>query len=280
MRKSNSANLPARLLVLALSAMLGLSGCGEADGPPADSTASFDYPADLPPACQAVWPAAEPTAARQLYLLRAPANYDPRFAHPLLVVYPYANATAEQTERYTRLTLVATRLGFIVAYPEYRTMGLRNIKAQGGVARDVAKQRCIDPNRVFMTGHSDGGTVATALALLPESRDGVSGIAPSAAGFNKADLQTMHCRARPIPVMVMHGLKDRLFPGWGREAAGWWAACNTCAAETTAPDANGCVTYSGCPEAAPVMYCEGPRGHLAWPGLEAQIVAFLATAKP
>jgi polyhydroxybutyrate depolymerase len=125
-----------------------------------------------------------------------------------------------------------------------------------------------------MTGHSDGGTVSTGLALLESTRADVSGIAVSAAGFTKQDLESMQCRS-PIPVMIMHGAKDTLFPGWGRDTAKWWAQCNGCAAPVAGPDQSGCVTYSNCPNAAPVLYCEGPQSHREWPGLETRIVEFL-----
>lgn len=127
---------------------------------------------------------------------------------------------------------------------------------------------------LYLTGHSDGGTVTTALALLESTRSGVSGIAVRAAGFRKQDLEQMQCRS-PIPVMIMHGAKDTLFPGWGREAAQWWAHCNSGAAPVAGPDPSGCVTYANCASAAPVLYCEGPQSHREWPGLESRIITFL-----
>jgi len=207
--------------------------------------------------------------------VRKPANYNARFAHPLLIVYAPSGARADQSERYTHLTNAATARGMVVAYADSRPMGLTNVKLQAGIAREVAKNWCVDPARIYMSGHSDGGTISTALALLPESRDMVTAIAPSAAGFTKQDLEDLQCRPSPIPVMVMHGAKDSLFPGYGKQAAEWWAACNKCDAVVTATDEAGCVSYTGCPETAPVMYCEGPKGHTRWPGLENRIVEFL-----
>lgn len=207
------------------------------------------------------------------YRLRTPANYEAGFAHPLLVVYAAAGASAGQTERYTRLTAVATSHGFLVAYVDHSPMRLSNVVAQGGVARSVAERWCVDPQRVYLAGHSDGGTVSTGLALLPSTRESVHGIAVSAAGFQKRDLEKLQCRP-PIPVMVMHGAKDTQFAGWGREAAQWWARCNGCSAPVAPPDSSGCVSYSNCPPNAPVQYCEGPQGHREWPGLESRIVAF------
>ncbi len=54
------------------------------------------------------------------YLVKAPVNYDATRRHPLLVVFSPAGASAEDSERFTRLTPLATRKGFIVAYVAHR----------------------------------------------------------------------------------------------------------------------------------------------------------------
>jgi polyhydroxybutyrate depolymerase len=262
-----------------MMAFAGLSACsGDATGP-ADIAARYDYPAVLPSSCpsgslKGAVSVGKVTEGKLSYFVRTPSNYDERFAHPMLVVYAAAGASANQTERYTRLTADATSRGLVVAYVDHRPMGMKNVVGLGGVAKSVAERWCIDRQRVYLTGHSDGGTVSTALALLESTRADVSGIAVSAAGFRKQDLEQMQCRS-PIPVMIMHGVKDTLFPGWGRETAQWWASCNGCAAPVAGPDPSGCVTYSNCASAAPVLYCEGPQSHREWPGLESRIITFL-----
>lgn len=260
-------------------AVAGMSACSGDEASPADIAGRYDYRAAIPSSCPG-GPLAEAVIAGKVkegklsYLVRTPVNYDARFAHPLLVVYAAAGASARQTERYTRLTAAATSRGLIVAYVDHRPMNKKNVLELGGVAQSAAKRWCIDRQRVFMTGHSDGGTVSTGLALLESTRTDVCGVAVSAAGFTKRDLESMQCRS-PIPVMIMHGAKDTLFPGWGRETAHWWAHCNGCAAPVAGPDPSGCVSYSNCASAAPVLYCEGTQSHGEWPGLEVRIVEFL-----
>lgn len=274
-----------RLAGAALAVLLLLSGCGDTPAGPSEVEGHYAYPEISDTSCPAVWPALPDAlpqsspAAAPTYQVRKPANYNAAYMHPLLVVYAPSGATAVQSERYVHLTNAATSRGFIVAYADHRPMGLRNVKSLSAVARAVAKDWCVDPARIYMSGHSDGGTVSTALALLPETRDGVNGIAPSAAGFNRQDLQAMQCRPNPIPVMVIHGVKDKLFPGWGRETSQWWGECNKCAPPVAAPDADGCVSYQNCAGGAPVVYCETPLGHVKWPGLEARIIDFLLDQK-
>lgn len=265
--------------LLALMVVLGLSACKDEVPSAANLEARYDYPAVLPASCpggplQNTVAAGAEVAGKPSYKVRAPANYDARYAHPLLVVYAAAGASPSQSEHFTRLTAAATARGVIVAYVDHQPMSLKNVVGLGGVGQQVAEHWCIDRQRIYLTGHSDGGTVSTAVALLESTRSGVSGIAPSAAGFRKLDLEQMQCRS-PIPVMIMHGAKDALFPGWGREAAQWWAQCNHCAAATATPDPSGCITYANCASAAPVMYCERPRSHSEWLGLEDRIVTFL-----
>lgn len=283
--KRRNASVGARLerigLVALMSLCMLLVACGRGVDTGAADAMKFAYPDGLKNACLARAPAqgaagpvSRVTDGKLSYLVRTPENYDSRFAHPLLVVYAAAGARAERTEQYTKLTAPATERGFIIAYVDHRPMAKSNVLTLGGIASSVAGRWCIDPQRVFLAGHSDGGTVSTALSLLPETRSAVQGIAVSAAGFRQQDLEDLQCRT-PIPVMVMHGTQDKLFPGWGRDAARWWAQCNKCKQPAGPPDASGCVSYSGCAPGAPVLYCEGPRSHTEWPPLQSRMIDFL-----
>jgi polyhydroxybutyrate depolymerase len=210
------------------------------------------------------------------YNVRTPVNYDAGIAHPLLVVYAPAGASARQNEALTRLTRAATREGFILAYASHRSMSVETVKKLAMLPAGVAGQWCIDLRRVYATGHSDGGTVSTAIAVLDETKGIAAGIAPSAAGFSAKDFEALKCPASPLPVMVMHGKHDRLFPGWGAQAAAWWAACNGCDRSTPPePDGKRCVAYRGCAAGGPTRYCESEQSHAEWPGLNEVLVRFL-----
>lgn len=266
-------------LLFPWTAIVLLVACSDGETAPSEQPRHYNYP----PTAQTSCPSGERPAQvdadagraeKPSYRVRTPANYDARFAHPLLVVYAYAGGRAKAVERFTKLTAAATARGLIVAYADHRSMSKSNVESLANVARNVAKHWCIDEQRVFFTGHSDGGTVSTALSLLPESRDSVHAIAVSAAGFRESDLQELHCRA-PMPVMIMHGAKDTLFPGWGRETSRWWASCNRCDATPGVSDASGCRAYSGCAKGGAVLYCEGQQSHSEWPELQTRIVDFL-----
>jgi polyhydroxybutyrate depolymerase len=210
-----------------------------------------------------------------VYNVRTPSNYDPTFAHPLLMVYAAGGLSASRNESLTKFTTAATRNGFVVAYTAHNPMSVETVEKLAKLPNEIADRWCIDIHRVYATGHSDGGTVSTAIALLDDTRGLLAGIAPSAAGFAAKDFESFKCPSAPLPVMVMHSSWDMLFPGWGAQAAKWWAACNGCdLAKPPRPAGETCVAYQACATGGSTRYCEGSRLHGAWPGLEAEIIRF------
>lgn len=211
------------------------------------------------------------------YNVRTPLNYDETIAHPLLVVYAPAKANRAKSERITNLTLEATNAGFIIAYADHPELSTSSSVELGTIPELMAKKWCIDENRTYLTGHSDGGTVAMAIAFMNGTKHIPTAIAASAAGVNYRDLSEHNCPA-PISVMVMHSKIDRLFPDFGSESSGWWAACNDCA-PIPKKLANGCVAYSGCKNDVKTWYCEGDQPHSKWPHQNTILLDFLASSE-
>ena len=207
------------------------------------------------------------------YTVRTPANYNPAILHPLLMVYAPAGSSRFRSERLTNLTFAATTAGFIVAYADSRRLSLTVIPELGTIPRLIAKKWCVDELRVYLTGHSDGGTVALALALLDETRHIPAAVAPSAAGFRRTDLETFPC-PETLPALILHSANDRLFPGYGAEIAAWLAACNGCPSRAVEKDENGCLAYSGCRANSKTIYCEGTGSHRHWPALNTTLLSF------
>ncbi|MDO9270746.1 MAG: poly(3-hydroxybutyrate) depolymerase [Methylobacter sp.] len=208
------------------------------------------------------------------YNIRTPLNYDATIAHPLLVVLSPAGSNRAKTEKTTALTLKATTAGFIVAYADHPDLSPTSTIELGTIPGLIAKQWCVDKERIFLTGHSDGGTAAMALAFMSGTKHIPKAIAPSAAGIDSQDLRDHKCPA-PLPVMIMHSVNDRLFPKYGQQSSGWWAACNQC---EPIPEkiANGCMAYSGCANGVKTWYCEGDKPHAQWPGINDILLDFLA----
>jgi len=211
------------------------------------------------------------------YMVKTPANYDPTRAHPLLVVYAPHGANRFLSERYVGLTHAATAEGFIVVYADSRPLDRATIEDLGGIPERVAARWCVDRGRIYFTGHSDGGTAATAITVLGASPAAPAAIAPSAAGFRREDLTALACPP-PVSVMVLYSRDDELFPSFGRAAAEWWAACNGCGAKPV-PRADGCLVFPDCRPQGATLYCEGEGRHADWPDRNRALLEFFGPAR-
>ncbi|MBX3331897.1 MAG: hypothetical protein KF722_15940 [Nitrospira sp.] len=207
------------------------------------------------------------------YMVRTPSNYDATFAHSLLMVYSPAGQSRWAAERFTGLTTVATGAGFVVAYVDHRPLSVSTIEQLGTIPDLVAKEWCIDEHRVYVTGHSDGGTASLMLSVLEKTKKVPAAIAPSAAGVTGKDLDAFQCPA-PIPVMIMHSKNDSLFPGWGAQTSAWWAGCNRCDLNKTKMVEGGCRAYQQCVSGGTTLYCEGTGNHRDWPNLNRVMLEF------
>lgn len=280
-----------RPAIRVLGILLGfsLAGCPGLDGRPTDSEpalGSYAYPPDASDTDSASCPLGRrdgPTGASNdertedgiAYAVRTPANYDPSVLHPLLMVYAPARTSRFRSERLTGLTFEATAAGFIVAYADARRLSLPVVAQLESIPRRIGERWCVDAKRVYMTGHSDGGTVSLALGLLDGEHGRPAGVAPSGAGIRHADLTTMQCPDR-LSALILHGAEDRLFPGYGAEAAAWLATCHACRVEDTLPepDEHGCRVYRDCGAGTNVAYCEHDGEHARWPALNSVLLSF------
>jgi len=215
----------------------------------------------------------EKTAAGIRYMVKTPVNYNATVAHPLLMVYAPARTTRFESEDFVHLTQEATTAGFIVAYADHRTMTSKTIEELAEIPGLIEQKWCLDKKRIFLTGHSDGGTAAMAIAFINGTKHIPAAIAPSATGIRGEDLKAYQC-PNPLPVMIVHSSQDTHFPGYGKEAIQWWAACNGCGPADLVKDADGCVTYKGCTNNVTTRYCEGTGTHSEWPGGNRAIIDF------
>lgn len=209
--------------------------------------------------------------------VRTPANYDSTVAHPLLIVYAPGGHHRYQSEELAKLTTAATSRGFVIAYPDHVTLKLASFKLLGEVPETVASNWCVDPARIYATGHSDGGLASEAVVFLNTSTLPIAAIVASGAGIRGQDLSELTCPT-PRPVMIIHSRNDELFPppAYGTEAANWWATCNRCEVDSASTDTGGCINYRGCAAGAPTRYCQTEGPHRSWHGLNAAMLEFLA----
>ena len=217
------------------------------------------------------------TARGTPFHVRTPSNYRADVPHPLIVVFAPATFSNTRNESMTRLTREATSQGFVLAYVAAAPLAMASYEDQAAIPSLVKQRWCIDDKRVFFTGHSNGGLITNAMAFLPKIRGQAAAIAPSAAGIKGSNMSEFGC-PKPTPVMVIHGANDELFPGWGEDAAKWWAQCNKCepkrSKSTKFPK---CQEFVNCHESGPTYYCETDKRHSSWPGLNDTVLGFFKT---
>jgi polyhydroxybutyrate depolymerase len=202
----------------------------------------------------------------------------------------------------TRLDETARSEGFLLVAPEgegvlqtwnagnccgaARDRGVDDVAFLRQVLSAVADENCVDPDRVFATGHSNGAMLAHRLAC--EAADMFAAIASVGGASGRFDLTTQppseiySCApVRPVPVLHIHGLADacyRFEGGIGQGVSGTHfrgveetmherAELNDCGATTRVILDNGsarCVAREGCRAETVTCTIDG-AGHV-WPG--------------
>ncbi len=249
-------------------------------------------------------------------VLHLPPAYDGNSQLPLLIVLHGGAGSGEQIQRLSEMDEDADEFGFVVAYPDgsgrledrlFTWNGMHccgyayenNIDDVGFISLlidNLLSHYAIDPDRVYMTGISNGGIMAYRAAA--ELADKVAGIAPIAGtigGQVNADGPVMIPLTpnSPVAVIAFHGIQDQhvLYEGGngpmalidGRidvsvsESIAFWVRANGCAPQpATEIQADGNIiieTYSGCADDAKVVLVTIVDGGHAWPGAKRGLVS-------
>ncbi len=270
-----------RLSALAAAcAALVLAACGSSSDPPAQTQAATPASAtsasgaatagasaataQASPACAAgaAAPPAKVTGAPLDTILRVPPRARGHRA-PLILALHFASGTGSQMEQATRYTPQARRSGFVVAYPTASANGFWSI--DGDLAKLTAtldrieRVACIDPARVYVSGISNGGFMATVLACRMAGR--IAAAALFAPGMNGIGTCSP---SRPLSVLEVHGTSDPIVPYAGVASfVGGWARRDGCASRPAATRRGALVTlfrWPGCRAGAEVEHLRLTRG--------------------
>ncbi|MCS7045067.1 MAG: alpha/beta hydrolase-fold protein [Gemmataceae bacterium] len=162
------------------------------------------------------------------YALFVPSRYDPATRTPLVVALHGLLATPQMMMRYPKLTDEAEKYGFIVVAPMgYNTRGWYGarplVKPTKGDPENLAelsekdvlnvlaivkKEFNIDPQRLYLMGHSMGGGGTWHFAIkYPDLWAAIAPIAP--ASVRPA---TDVAKIKHIPVLLIQGDQDNLVP--------------------------------------------------------------------
>lgn len=252
---------------------------------------------------------------RREVIVHVPPAYDGEAKLPLLIVLHGGAGSAAHIQRHTQMNDTADEYGFVVAYPN----GTGRLEgslltwnaghccgdAMGNNVDDVSMLRvlidsmlghyAIDPQRVYITGISNGGMLAyRAGAELADKVAAIAPIAGSLGGQMNAGSPTLYpdSPTDAVAVMAFHGMQDQhvLYDGGlspmaiqdGRidlsvdSSVSFWVKANGCnpqPAEETQAGGNIIIeTYSGCDGDADVVLVTIVDGGHAWPGAHERLV--------
>jgi polyhydroxybutyrate depolymerase len=184
-------------------------------------------------------------------ILRVPAaNRDRRV--PLVVALHFATGSGAAMERNTGLTGEAKRAGFDIAYPTAsssdRWWRPRDIPLLRRTIAAIKRAACIDRNRLYLVGWSNGGSGAVRAAC--ELRNKVAAVALFAAAVNAE----RSCTPKHTPSLLeIHGTADPLWPyPRARAFARAWAKDNDCGSRKVSKvGARGALfRWTGCKDGA------------------------------
>lgn len=154
--------------------------------------------------------------------LDVPASYSPDTPAPLIVLLHGYSSNGANTSLYFRLANIADEFGFFLLNPD----GLADGNSTGwnatdaccdfsppahddsaflrGLIETVSNQYAIDPRRIFITGHSNGGFMSYRMAC--DHADIVAAIA-SLAGATFNDPASCN-PSEPVHILQIHGTND------------------------------------------------------------------------
>mmetsp|Transcript_62831 Transcript_62831/g.141961 ORF Transcript_62831/g.141961 Transcript_62831/m.141961 type:complete len:570 (-) Transcript_62831:210-1919(-) len=183
----------------------------------------------------------------RFFLLFVPKGYVPRQGIPLWLLAPGAYETPGRFLHVSGMLEFAEQNAFAFAVLqgvkiEGMNVGLHaraipqlpdDIEYTRAILRDVSQKLCVNMDRIRCTGYSRGARFCSRLAS--ELSSFVKGIAP-VAGLRYPNPNNA---TRPMPIIAIHGTKDRINPYWGKGDPSYW--------HTSVPDAvNQWSRFNGC----------------------------------
>lgn len=254
-------------------------GSGSDDAPPAMATCTGKQAQPV----DATW-----TVGGRQVRVHVPASYDPATATPVVVNLHGWSGDSLQQQTISKMLAASDAHGFIAIHPDGHdsprgwnagvccgaaaTSGTNDTAWIGSVLDEVESRMCVDTNRVFATGLSNGGFMSHRLGC--ELADRFAAIAPVAGVVGISSCNP----SRPVAVMHIHGDADPLIPYTGGGVNGnesvattieRWATRNGCTgapAQTYQMGNATCVTRSSCMDNADVTLCTIAGGGHQWPG--------------
>ncbi|MGE3544947.1 MAG: PHB depolymerase family esterase [Kofleriaceae bacterium] len=260
----------------------GAIDAGSEDAAPIDAPISATCAGRTTQPLDASWTITVTGGARTARV-HVPASYDPSERTPVVINLHGRTGNGPQQAAQSHMIAKSDAEGFIAVHPEAMTSptswnggpgccdpaysdDVDDIGFIRALISELDTRLCIDPNRVFAAGFSNGGYLAHRIGC--ELSDRVAAIG-SVAGL----LGVTTCApTRPVPVFDVHGTQDPLvLHSLVGQTIQYWVGRNDCTTtQTTYQEGDAtCVTHRGCDRGADVVQCTITGGGHQWPGGEA-----------
>jgi len=233
---------------------------------------------------------AEWTVMGRSVKVHVPASYAPHVPTPIVLDLHGWTETALDQARISHMIPKSDAAGFIAIHPEGHdspqgwnagvccgtaaSSGVDDVAFMNAILDEVDARLCMDKQRVFAAGLSNGGFMAHRLACELSSRIVAIGAVAGVRGVTCA-----HASHR-VAIMHVHGTEDPLIPYNGGGLNGsepvattidFWTQTNHCTAAPATVYQHGdatCVLHGGCDLGADVELCTIAGGGHQWPGGE------------
>ncbi|QBD78181.1 ferulic acid esterase [Ktedonosporobacter rubrisoli] len=186
--------------------------------------------------------------------MHIPGGYHNREAYPLVLNFHGHGSNASVQERMTGMSRLADQRNFVVVYPQ-GSVGLDmrtgwntgpwnyphvdDVLFTSDLINRLQETLCINPQRIYAVGFSNGGGLTNILACKLAGR--IAGFAIVSGGMHPV---TGGCRpSRPVSLLEFHGTGDHVVPYTGNRAnddeppiAAWlagWVSRDGCTGKPT-----------------------------------------------
>lgn len=208
--------------------------------------------------------------AQRDYMLAVPAGLTATRAAALVFVLHGRSGTAAGVRTRFALEPIAGKAAIFV-YPtalldetgvttwDRERVDSNDVALFDALVRVVSERYCIDMNRIFSTGESNGGHMSSVLGCLRSNV--LRAIAP-VIGRGPVEAVRAACTSQTVGVWLANGSKDTTVPIDEAESTHeFWRVANGCQASTAPTAPSPCVKHAGCMADAPVVWCIFDGGH-------------------
>lgn len=251
--------------------VLAASACSADQRPPEPSASPS--PAVETPASGTHRLALDYGGNKRTYVLHAPPGYEPSKRLPLVIALHYYPGTGNDLRELIGFDAKADQNNFLVAYPDGHGMGF-NALVCCGKQDDVGFLKALtehliqtwraDPDRVYLTGISNGGDMSFRMAVEATGMFAAIGVVSGGFGGELA-AKPDYVPRKPVSVLTVIGGNDG-YVGTFREGIRLWQERISCTSTGSETKPAYTRTTSKCADGSDVeVYVVPEMGHV-WPG--------------